>query len=191
MAAVTSAVVAAGGLALSGMQYIKQRQDMNEAEAASEQAAQDFSSIEYINARKGQQVATLGTKLAQQEQARAVNESMKVIQQQGPEGAFQVTDVVDASNTANLKLAAGLDKEQARINELIAKQEQKNIDQKSKDQRDLAEARLTGAGEARAQALEGSRAAAEDIATGVGGLGTSLYAAQGLYNLDGSQINLG
>ena len=53
------------------------------------------------------------------------------------------------------------------------------------------EARLTGAGEARAQALEGSRAAAEDIATGVGGLGTSLYAAQGLYNLDGSQINLG
>ena len=188
MAAVTSVVVAAGGLALSGMQYIKQRQDMNEAEEAASQAAQNFLATKTENKLKGLQVPKLGTELAQQAKDRGVKQTMDVLQQQGPEGAFQVTDIVDASNTQDLKIAANIQDEEAKLNKLIATQDQEIETQRTQDIKDLEAARLEGAGLARKQALEGSQQAASDFASGVGGLGTSLYAQQDLYNPDGSQI---
>jgi len=188
MAAVTSAVVAAGGLALSAAQYVKQRGDLNKAEEAGAKAAQNLVSIKTENKLKGLQVPKLGTELAQQSKDRGVKQSMDVLQQQGPEGAFQVSNIVDASNTQDLKIAAGIEQREADLDKLIAQQDQTIETDQANIERELEMARLTGAGEARAAAEEGSRAAASDIASGVGGLGTSLYAARGLYDDTGAQI---
>ena len=87
MAAVTSAVVAAGGLALSATQYVQQRKQLNDAEEAASKYAQDFLNVETQNKLKALQVPKLGTELAQQAKDRGVKESMDVVQQQGPLGS--------------------------------------------------------------------------------------------------------
>ncbi len=191
MAAVTSAVVAAGGLALSARQYIAQEEDLKDAEAASTQYAQEFLNVEETNKLKALQVPKLATEIKMQEKGRAMTAGLENLKQQGATGGHTTTDLVQASNEQDLKIAADIEKEESRINELIAKQDQTIEGQRAEDEKKLAMARITGAGQAASELREGMTASATDLATGVGGLGTSLYAAQGLYNLDGSQINVG
>ena len=191
MAAVTSAVVAAGGLALSARQYIQQENALQDTQDASTQFAQEFLNVEATNKLKALQVPKLATELQMQEKGRAMTAGLENLQQQGATGAHTTTDLVQASNEQDLKIAADIQKEEARINELIAKQDQNIEDTRAADEKSLAMMRVKGAGEAASELREGMRDSATDIASGVGGLGTSLYAAQGLYNLDGSQINVG
>tara|TARA_R110000751_G_scaffold7210_2_gene29804 strand:+ start:1222 stop:1794 length:573 start_codon:yes stop_codon:yes gene_type:complete len=190
MAAVTSTILAAGGLALSGIQYVQQRKALNDAEDAASTYAQDFLNIETVNKLKGLQVPKLGTELAQQAKDRTVKETMDRVGETGVGALGQTTNIVDASNTQDLKIAAGIEKEEARINEMIAKGDQSIEDTRAGDEKKLAMARITGAGEAAAAATEGSRSAAEQFGQGVGGVGTSLYAAKGLYDEKGAQIIL-
>lgn len=188
MAAVTSVILAAGGLALSATQYVQQRGALNDAEEAASKYAQDFLNVETVNKLKGLQVPKLGTELAQQGKDRTVQTAMDTVGQTGVGALGQVTNIVDASNTQDLKIAAGIEKEEARINEMIAKGDQSIEDTRAADEKKLAMARITGAGKARAAAEEGMRGASEQFAEGVGGLGTSLYAAKGLYDEKGAQI---
>ena len=108
MAAVTSAVIALGGLGLSAAQAVKANKDMKIASKASEQASKDLKTInKEQNAFKNVQVPTLGFDLAQQTAAARDASALNAIQGAGAAGVIGgVTQLAQAGIEQDLKLAA-------------------------------------------------------------------------------------
>jgi hypothetical protein len=107
MAAVTSTVVALGGLGLSAAQAIKANKDMKIASKASEEASKQLKGIKEQNAFKNVQVPTLGFDLAQQAGAARDVSALNAIQSTGAAGVIgAVGQVAQAGAEQDLKLAA-------------------------------------------------------------------------------------
>lgn len=107
MAAVTSTIVALGGLGLSAAQAIKANKDMKTASQAAEKAAGELKNIKEFNAFKQVQVPTLGFNMAQESKAQGTTQALQALQGAGAEGVIGgVGNVVQAGNEQDLQLAA-------------------------------------------------------------------------------------
>ena len=107
MAAVTSAVVAVGGLGLSAAQAVKANKDMKLAGAASQKASAELKGIKEQNAFKNVQVPTLGFDLAQQAGAQRDAQALSAIQGAGAAGVIGgVGQLAQAGLQQDLQLAA-------------------------------------------------------------------------------------
>jgi hypothetical protein len=107
MPAVTSTIVALGGLGLSAAQAIKANKDMGVAQKASLKASQDLKNIKEQNQFKAVQVPTLGFDLAQQASAQRDAQALSAIQGSGAEAVIGgVGQLAQVNSAENLKLAA-------------------------------------------------------------------------------------
>ena len=106
MPAVTTAIVALGGLGLSAAQAIKANKDMGIAQKASQKASNDLKNIKEQNQFKAVQVPTLGFDLAQQASAQRDVQALNAIQGAGAEAVIGgVGQVAQAGVNEDLQLA--------------------------------------------------------------------------------------
>ena len=107
MAAVTSTLVALGGVGLSTAQAIKANKDMKKAASQYGMAQNQLKQIKEINQFKGVQVPRLGFELAQQGQDQQTQQAIAALQGTGAEGIIGgIGQLVGAGNEAYLQQAA-------------------------------------------------------------------------------------
>jgi len=107
MAAVTSTLVALGGVGLSAAQAIKANKDMKKAASQYGLAMDNMKKIKEINQFKGVQVPRLGFELAQQAQDQQTQQAIAALQGTGAEGIIGgIGQLVGAGNEAYLQQAA-------------------------------------------------------------------------------------
>lgn len=107
MAAVTSTLVALGGVGLSAAQAIKANKDMKAASAAAVQAKNQLKQIKETNPFKAVQTPMLGMELAQQQQAQREAQMVGALQGTGAEGVIGgIGQLAQAGNEQDLQLAA-------------------------------------------------------------------------------------
>jgi hypothetical protein len=107
MAAVTSTLVALGGVGLSAAQAIKANKDMKKASSQYGLAIQNMKQIKELNQFKGVQIPTLGFELAQQGQDQQTQQAIAALQGTGAEGIIGgIGQLVGAGNEAYLQQAA-------------------------------------------------------------------------------------
>jgi hypothetical protein len=107
MAAVTSTLVALGGVGLSAAQAIKANKDMKKASSQYGLAMNNMKQIKEVNQFKGVQVPTLGFELAQQGQDQQTQQGIAALQGVGAEGVIGgIGALVGAGNEAYLQQAA-------------------------------------------------------------------------------------
>jgi len=107
MAAVTSTLVALGGVGLSAAQAIKANKDMKKASSQYGMAMNQMKQIKETNQFKGVQVPRLGFELAQQGQDQQTQQAIAALQGTGAEGIIGgIGQLVGAGNEAYLGLAA-------------------------------------------------------------------------------------
>lgn len=107
MAAVTSTLVALGGVGLSAAQAIKANKDMKKASSQYGMAMNNMKQIKEVNQFKGVQVPRLGFELAQQGQDQQTQQAIAALQGTGAEGIIGgIGQLVGAGNEAYLGMAA-------------------------------------------------------------------------------------
>ena len=107
MAAVTSTLVALGGVGLSAAQAIKANKDMKQAASASELAKQQLKQIKETNPFKAVQTPMLGFELAQQQQSQREAQMVGALEGAGAEGIIGgIGQVAQAGNQQDMQLAA-------------------------------------------------------------------------------------
>jgi hypothetical protein len=107
MAAVTSTLVALGGVGLSAAQAIKANKDMKKASSQYGMAMNQMKQIKEVNQFKGVQVPKLGFELAQQGQDQQTQQAIAALQGTGAEGIIGgIGQLVGAGNEAYLQQAA-------------------------------------------------------------------------------------
>ena len=107
MAAVTSTLVALGGVGLSTAQAIKANKDMKKASSQYGMAMNQLKQIKETNPFKGVQVPRLGFELAQQGQDQQTQQAIAALQGTGAEGIIGgIGQLVGAGNEAYLQQAA-------------------------------------------------------------------------------------
>ena len=107
MAAVTSTLVALGGVGLSAAQAIKANKDMKKAASQYGMAVNNMKQIKEVNQFKGVQVPRLGFELAQQGQDQQTQQAIAALQGTGAEGIIGgIGQLVGAGNEAYLGMAA-------------------------------------------------------------------------------------
>jgi len=107
MAAVTSTLVALGGIGVSAAQAIKSQQQMKQATQASSLAKQQLKQIKETNPFKGLQVPTLGLEMAQQQQSQREAQMVGALQGVGAEGVIGgIGQLAAAGNEQDMALAA-------------------------------------------------------------------------------------
>jgi hypothetical protein len=116
MAAVTSTLVALGGVGLSAAQAIKANKDMKKASSQYDLAQANLKKIKEINQFKNIQVPRLGFELAQQGQDQQSQQAIAALQGVGAEGVIGgLGQLVGAGNEAYLGLAAQAGKTESDI----------------------------------------------------------------------------
>lgn len=178
MPAVTSTIVALGGLGLSAAQAIKGQQQMQQASKAAAQAANELKSIKEINPFKQVQVPTLGFNLAQQSKAQGTAQALQSLQGAGAEGVIGgVGNVVQAGNQQDLELAAQAQDAQFKRDAMQAEAES-GIQAREAERKlyaglnevQSAQMQRTAAEESRNAAIGGMFGSLGNAATGVAGL---------------------
>jgi hypothetical protein len=107
MAAVTSTLVALGGVGLSAAQAIKANKDMKKAASQYGMAVNNMKQIKEVNQFKGVQVPRMGFELAQQGQDQQTQQAIAALQGTGAEGVIGgIGQLVGAGNEAYLGMAA-------------------------------------------------------------------------------------
>ena len=113
MAAVTSTIVALGGVGLSAVDAIKAGKDKKKADAAAMQAENAMRNVKEQNMMKQVQVPTLGYDLAQEAQAQRDVSQIAALQGAGAAGVIGgIGKVAQAGADADLKLAAAAGQQQ-------------------------------------------------------------------------------
>jgi hypothetical protein len=116
MAAVTSTLVALGGVGLSAAQAIKANKDMKKASSQYGLAMNNMKQIKEVNQFKGVQVPKLGFELAQQGQDQQSQQAIAALQGTGAEGVIGgIGQLVGAGNEAYLQQAAMANKAESDI----------------------------------------------------------------------------
>jgi hypothetical protein len=107
MAAITSTLVALGGIAVSAAQTIKSQSLMKQAERDSAKAKQQLTQIKETNPFKALQVPTLGLDLSRQQQAQRETQMIGALQGTGAEGVLGgIGQVAAAGHEQDLALSA-------------------------------------------------------------------------------------
>ena len=107
MAAITSTLVALGGVAVSAAQAVKASKDKKVADAGALKAQAAMRNVKEENAFKGMQVPTLGYDLAQEAQAQRDVSAISALQGAGAAGVIGgIGKVAQAGQQADLQLAA-------------------------------------------------------------------------------------
>ena len=181
MAAVTSTLVALGGVGLSAAQAIKANKDMKEASSASALAKQQLKQIKETNPFKAVQTPTLGFELAQQQQAQREAQMVGALQSTGAEGVIGgIGQLAQAGNEQDLQLAAQAN--QAQYARDMAQAEAESGIQARKAERDW----MAGIGEVQEQNMRRAEAAANRNAAIQGAfqsLGTAALGADKMVDL--------
>ena len=107
MAAVTSTLVALGGVGLSAAQAIKANKDMKQAASAADLAKNQLKQIKETNPFKAVQTPMLGFELAQQQQSQREAQMVGALEGAGAEGIIGgIGQVAQAGNEQDMALAA-------------------------------------------------------------------------------------
>jgi hypothetical protein len=107
MPAVTSTIIALGGVGLSAAQAIKANKDMKKASSQYGMAMNQMKQIKETNPFKGVQVPRMGFELAQQGQDQQTQQAISALQGTGAEGIIGgIGQLVGAGNEAYLGMAA-------------------------------------------------------------------------------------
>lgn len=185
MAAVTTALSIAGGVAGLGMNVadaIKSQKAKQSAQQAATKAAAQLKGIKEQDAFAQVQVPTLGYELAQQTTDRATKAAMEAARGAGAEGVIGATgSVLQAGNEAALNLASQAG-EAAFQRDLYQAQNKAGIEQrKALRESDIYSSELAGAQQAAADAqARKDQAITGAIETGIG-LAGDIYSATPLY----------
>lgn len=107
MAAVTSTLVALGGVGLSAAQAIKANKDMKQAASAADLAKNQLKQIKETNPFKAVQTPMLGFELAQQQQSQREAQMVGALEGAGAEGIIGgIGQVAQVGNEQDMQLAA-------------------------------------------------------------------------------------
>ena len=178
MAAVTSTIVALGGLGLSAAQAIKANKDMKIAGKASQDASNQLKSIKEQNAFKNVQVPTLGFELAEQAGAQRDAQALSAIQGAGAAGVIGgVGQLAQVGLQGDLQLAASAqdaqynrDLQQANAEQGIeARRGEREFNIGMGEKQD-AELRRAQAAKAKTAAINSMATSAKSALTGIGGI---------------------
>jgi hypothetical protein len=176
MAAVTSTIVALGGLGLSAAQAIKANKDMKIASKASQDASTQLKGIKEQNAFKNVQVPTLGFDLAQEAGAQRDAQALSAIQGAGAAGVIGgVGQLAQVGQQGDLELAASAqeaqynrDLQQANAEQGIeARRGEREFNIGMGEKQD-AELRRAEAAKRRTAAINSMAASAGSALTGIG-----------------------
>ena len=181
MAAVTSTLVALGGVGLSAAQAIKANKDMKQAASAAGIARDQLKQIKETNPFKAVQTPTLGFELAQQQQAQREAQMVGALQSTGAEGVIGgIGQLAQAGNEQDLQLAAQANQTQYARD--MAQAEAESGIQARKAERDW----MAGIGEVQEQNMRRAEAAANRNAAIQGAfqsLGTAALGADKMVDL--------
>lgn len=187
MAAVTSTVVALGGIGLSVGQAIKANRDQKKADAAALQAEQAMRNVREENVMKQVQVPTLGYDLAQEAQAQRDVSQIAALQGAGAAGVIGgIGKVAQAGAAADLQLAAAAGQQQYQ-RDLAVAQAGQGIEQRRATREFATEqAALAGAQAASQEAQLRKQQAAQGIFSGLLGAAGSAQLAGQAMGMDGT-----
>lgn len=185
MAAVTTALSIAGGVAGLGMNVadaIKAKKAKDSAQQAASKAAAQLKGVKEQDVFGQVQVPTLGYELAQQTTDRATKGAMEAARGAGAEGVIGATGgILQASNEAALNLAAQAEQTQFQ-RDLYQAQNKAGIEERrATRESELYGAELAGAQQAAADAQARKEAAITGaVQTGIG-LAGDIYSSTPLY----------
>lgn len=186
MAAVTTALSIAGGVAGLGMniaEAVKAKKAKEQAQQAASKAAAQLKGVKEQDVFGQVQVPTLGYELAQQSTDRATRGAMEAARGAGAEGVIGATgSILQASNEAALNLAAQAG-ETAFQRDLYQAQNKSGIEQRRAEREaGIYGSELAGAQQAAADAQARRDAAISGaVQTGIG-LAGDIYDSTKLYN---------
>ena len=176
MAAVTSTLVALGGVGLSAAQAIKANKDMKQAASAADLAKNQLKQIKETNPFKAVQTPMLGFELAQQQQSQREAQMVGALQGTGAEGVIGgIGQLAQAGNEQDMQLAAQAN--QTQFQRDMAQAEAESGIEARKAERDW----MTGIGDIQEQNMRRAEAAANRNAAIAGALG---FAGDMAGNLD-------
>jgi hypothetical protein len=142
-------------LALAGVQMIQASQAKAEALDASAKAANEFASLKEVNKLAALKIPTLGTELAKQNLEQRTAGQLQAFQEAGANVLLGgATALNQAAMEENLNLAAQADDRQFQRDAMVAQQEQAIEAGRINRGAALAQSRIAGAGQARAEAQQ-------------------------------------
>jgi hypothetical protein len=142
-------------LALAGVQALQASQAKAEALDASAKAANEFASLKEFNKLAALKVPTLGTELAKQNLQQRTAGQLQAFQEAGANVLLGgATALNQAAMEENLNLAAQADERQFQRDAMVAQQEQAIEAGRVNRGAALAQSRIAGAGQARAEAQQ-------------------------------------
>ena len=188
MAAVTSTLVALGGVGLSAAQAIKANKDMKQAASAADLAKNQLKQIKETNPIKAVQTPMLGFELAQQQQSQREAQMVGALEGVGAEGIIGgIGQVAQAGNEQDMALAAQAN--QTQFQRDMAQAEAESGIEARKAERDW----MTGIGDIqmqnaiRAQSEKNRNAAIEGAFSSLGTAATGADEMIDLYKSDKKQ----
>ncbi len=161
MAAITSTLVAVGGLGMSINQMVKQNQLMKEAESAGQAAVARARGISETNQLVGLEVPTKGLELAKEQQARREASTIPLLQQDARSALGGVTNLAQAGIEEDLGLAAQADEMKYERDFQVMAEDSAIEQRRAEREMKLEEAEIKGAGEAARDAQEAMNVAAQ------------------------------
>jgi hypothetical protein len=180
MAAVTSTLVALGGIGVSAAQAIKSNQQMKQAASAADLAKSQLKQIKETNPFKAVQTPMLGMELAQQQQSQREAQMVGALQGTGAEGVIGgIGQLAAAGNEQDLALAAQAN--QTQFQRDMAQAEAEQGIQARKAERDWT----AGIGEIQQQNMMRAQAEANRNSAIEGALGFAGMAASGIDDMIG------
>jgi hypothetical protein len=175
MAAVTSTLVALGGIGLSAAQAIKANKDMRQAARASDLSKQQLKQIKETNPFKAVQTPMLGFELAQEQQNQRTAQLAQMVTGLGAEGAIGgIGQLAQAGNEQDLQLAAQAN--QTQFQRDMAQAEAESGIEARKAERDW----MTGIGNIQEQNMRRYEAASNRNAAIGGAFSSATTAALGI-----------
>lgn len=199
MAAVTSTVLAVGGLGLSAAQAVKANKDKAQADAAVAKATAAIKATTQQNAFQSLQAPDVKS-LMEQANLQSQAQSVQALQEMGPEGAAQIANVEQAARMSNLQAAQTQgqvnyqrDLAEAGAQQRINEQQYLTDIRVEQMKRQDAQAEAAQAEARRNAAIQGMFGAAGDIVTGLGeaiplyGKGDFAQRLRDTYNSDFAQ----
>ena len=158
MPAITSTIVAVGGLALSAGQMVKANKDGQRADEAAKLAAASIKNTTQENAFEALQAPDVKS-LAEQANLQAQANTVNALQDMGPEGAAQVVNAGQAARQGNLQAAQAQAETNFKRDTYEANAQQGINSQQYKTEMDMEKSRLEGAQSASAAAEANKNAA--------------------------------
>ena len=182
MAAVTSTIIALGGVGLSVAQAVKAGKEKKAADAAALKADKAMRAVKEENVMKQVQVPTLGYDLAQQGQAQRDVSAISALQGAGAAGVIGgIGKVAQTGAAADLQLAAQAERSQSQRDMAVAQTAQGIEGRRAQREFGIESNALAGAQQASAAAQAQQNQAIQGAFSGLlGAAGSAQMAGQAM-----------